>query len=58
MNNNSQIAKGDIVEHQATGQIFRVVSNVDGKLRVKGNGMTKTLMLSEVKKAPPRSVKS
>lgn len=49
------IEKGDIVEHKATGQTWRVVSNTEGKLRVKGNGMSKTFLMHEVKKAPPRS---
>jgi hypothetical protein len=48
------ISKGDIVEHKITGQTFRVVSNVAGQLRVKGNGTSITLALSAVKKAPPR----
>ena len=51
----TQIEKGDIVEHKTTGQTWRVVSNIDGKLRVKGNGMSTTLFLRDVKKAPPRT---
>lgn len=51
-----EISKGDIVEHVATGQTFRVVSNVDGQLRVKGHGQSVTLPLSAVKKAPPRAL--
>jgi hypothetical protein len=50
-----KIEKGDIVEHKVTGQTWRVVSNVEGKLRVKGNGMSTTLLLSDVTKAPPRA---
>ncbi len=50
-----EIAKGDIVEHKATGQTWRVVSNVDGTLRVKGYGVNTTFLLQEVKKAPPRN---
>jgi flagella basal body P-ring formation protein FlgA len=48
------IQKGDIVEHKATGQTWRVVANTDGKLRVKGYGMSVTFLLHEVSKAPPR----
>jgi hypothetical protein len=51
----TQIVKGDVVEHKVTGQTWRVVSNVEGILRVKGYGMSLTLLLSEVKKAPPRT---
>jgi hypothetical protein len=54
MNETTAIEKGDIVEHKVTGQTWRVVSNVDGKLRVKGNGMSTTFLLNEVTKAPPR----
>jgi hypothetical protein len=54
MSNGTQIEKGDIVEHKVTGQTWRVMSNVDGTLRVKGNGMSTTLLLGEVEKAPPR----
>jgi hypothetical protein len=50
-----EIQKGDIVEHKATGQTWRVVANADGKLRVKGYGMSVTFLLHEVSKAPPRS---
>jgi hypothetical protein len=49
------IQKGDIVEHKATGQTWRVVANSDGKLRVKGHGMNVTFLLHEVTKAPPRA---
>jgi hypothetical protein len=55
MNDDSGIAKGDIVEHKITGQTWRVVSNAEGKIRVKGNGMSTTFLLQEVKKAPPRA---
>ncbi len=55
MSDSTQIEKGDIVEHKVTGQTWRVVSNVDGMLRVKGNGMSTTLLLRDVKKAPPRT---
>jgi hypothetical protein len=55
MSTDTQIVKGDIVEHKGTGQTWRVVSNSDGKLRVKGNGLSTTLLLAEVKKAPPRT---
>ena len=55
MSDTIQIEKGDIVEHKTTGQTWRVVSNVDGTLRVKGNGMSTTFLLREVKKAPPRT---
>lgn len=48
------IAKGDIVEHSGTGQTWLVLSNVDGKLRVKGNGLSQTLLLDEVKKVADR----
>ena len=54
MGNDGKFFKGDIVEDRMTGQTFRVVSNVDGKLSVKGNGLTKVLLLSEVTKAPDR----
>jgi hypothetical protein len=55
MQADTQIEKNDIVEHLATGQTWRVVSNVNGTLRVKGNGMSTTLLLRDVKKAPPRA---
>ena len=55
ISNDTGIEKGDIVEHKVTGQTWRVISNVDGKLRVKGNGMSKTFLLQEVSKAPPRN---
>jgi hypothetical protein len=55
MNSATEIEKGDIVEHKITGQTWRVLSNIDGKLRVKGNGMSTTFLLKEVEKAPPRS---
>lgn len=55
MSEGNQIAKNDIVEHKVTGQTWRVVSNIDGKLRVKGNGMSTTFLLTEVKKAPARA---
>lgn len=55
MSSGIEIEKGDIVEHKITGQTWRVVSNADGKLRVKGNGMSTTFLLQEVKKAPPRT---
>jgi hypothetical protein len=51
----TQIEKGDIVEHKTTGQTWRVISNIDGKLRVKGNGMSTTFLVRDVKKAPPRT---
>lgn len=54
MSGDNEIKKGDIVEHKSTGQTWRVVSNVAGQLRVKGNGMSTTLLLNEVVKAPPR----
>lgn len=55
MKDSAEIGKGDIVEHKATGQTWRVVSNTDGKVRVKGYGMSLTYLLDEVKKAPPRN---
>lgn len=55
MSNQSEIAKGDVVEDKVTGQTWRVVSNTGGKVQVKGYGMSKTLLLQEVKKAPPRN---
>jgi hypothetical protein len=55
MADDTQIRKGDIVEHTATGQTWRVVSNVDGTLRVKGHGMSTSFLLRDVKKAPPRT---
>jgi len=51
---NEGIAKGDIVEHKKTGQTWKVLSIAAGKLRVKGNGQSMTLLLNEVKKAPDR----
>ena len=51
---NDEIAKGDIVEHKKTGQTWKVLSIASGKLRVKGNGQSLTLLLNEVKKAPAR----
>jgi hypothetical protein len=58
MSDDSQIQKGDIVENVRTGQTFRVTSVVDGKLNVKGNGRSLTLLPGEVKKAPPRPVRT
>lgn len=55
MGNDTRIEKGDIVEHKVTGQTWRVLSNVDGMLRVKGNGMSTTLLVRDVNKAPPRT---
>jgi hypothetical protein len=37
-----------------TGQTWKVLSVDEGKLRVKGNGTSMTLLLNEVKKAPDR----
>lgn len=50
----TEIKKGDIVENIRSGQTFRVMSIADGKLKVKGNGLSTSFALSEVKKAPPR----
>jgi hypothetical protein len=55
MSDGTEVEKGDIVEHKITGQTWRVVSNTDGKLRVKGNGMSTTFLLHEIKKARPRT---
>ena len=54
MSHEDEIRKGDVVEHRATGQTWRVVSNVNGKVRVKGYGMSQTFLLGQVKKSPPR----
>lgn len=48
------IKKDDIVEHNVTGQTWKVLSVDEGKLRVKGNGTSMVLLLSEVTKAPDR----
>jgi hypothetical protein len=55
MSNEGEIGKGDVVEEKGTGQTWRVVSNAGGKVQVKGYGMSKTLLLHDVKKAPPRN---
>jgi hypothetical protein len=58
LDHDSEIQKGDIVENIRTGQTWRVMS-IDGRtLRVKGNGQSLSMLLSEVKKAPPRAARS
>lgn len=52
------IKKDDIVEHKVTGQTWKVLSVDEGKLRVKGNGTSMTLLLNEVKKAPDRPARA
>ena len=49
-----QIRKGDIVEHKATGQTWKVLSTSEGTVRVVGNGRTEIFSLTEVRKAPDR----
>jgi hypothetical protein len=55
MTDHTRIEKGDVVEHTVTGQTWRVLSNVDGTLRVKGNGTSTTLLVREVTKVPPKA---
>ena len=58
MTSDNEIKKGDIVENLRSGQTFRVMSIVDGRLNVKGDGLSTSFGLSEVKKAPPRPVRT